>query len=70
AVGEGPASGPRTFRSLTTLRFTCAEPGASSFADLVAPSVDSVTLNGRALDPAEVFDGTRIALDGLAAENT
>ncbi|MFJ4698035.1 aminopeptidase N [Streptomyces sp. NPDC088768] len=70
AVGEGPASGPRTFRSLTTLRFTCAEPGASSFADLVAPSVDSVTLNGRALDPAEVFDGTRVALDGLAAENT
>ncbi|GAA2936827.1 hypothetical protein GCM10020221_35740 [Streptomyces thioluteus] len=29
----------------------------------------AVTLNGRALDPAAVFDGTRIALDGLAAEN-
>ncbi|WP_043264353.1 aminopeptidase N [Streptomyces sp. CT34] len=59
-----------TFRSRTTIRFRCAEPGASSFADLLAPSVRSVTLNGRELDPAAVFDGTRIALDGLAAQNT
>ncbi|MET9879219.1 aminopeptidase N [Actinacidiphila glaucinigra] len=59
----------RTFRSVTTVRFRCTEPGASSFADLLAPSVTSVTLNGRELDPAEVFDGTRITLDGLAAEN-
>ncbi|MDX3234852.1 aminopeptidase N [Streptomyces sp. ME03-5709C] len=58
-----------TFRSVTTIRFRCAEPGASSFADLLAPSVTSVTLNGRELDPAVVFDGTRIALDDLAAEN-
>ncbi|MEU1618215.1 aminopeptidase N [Streptomyces sp. NPDC005722] len=57
------------FRSVTTIRFRCAEPGASSFADLLAPAVTSVTLNGRELDPAEVFDGTRITLDGLAAEN-
>ncbi|WP_274915694.1 aminopeptidase N [Streptomyces sp. WZ-12] len=59
-----------TFRSRTTIRFRCAEPGATSFADLLAPSVASVTLNGRELDPAEVFDGTRIALADLAAENT
>ncbi|MGA5561567.1 aminopeptidase N [Streptomyces platensis] len=59
-----------TFRSRTTLRFRCAEPGASTFADLLAPSVTSVTLNGRELDPQAVFDGTRITLDGLAAENT
>lgn len=59
-----------TFRSRTTLRFRCAEPGASTFADLLAPSVTSVTLNGRELDPRTVFDGTRITLDGLAAENT
>ncbi|WP_336052270.1 aminopeptidase N [Streptomyces sp. CA2R101] len=68
AVASGPEA--ETFRSLTTLRFRCAEPGASAFADLLAPSVTSVTLNGRELDPAEVFDGTRITLDGLAAENT
>ncbi|MFE3687775.1 aminopeptidase N [Streptomyces sp. NPDC059095] len=68
AVGEAPA-GPRTFRSLTTIRFRSARPGASTFADLIAPSVTSVTLNGRALDVAEVFDGSRIALDDLAADN-
>ncbi|MGK5631772.1 aminopeptidase N [Streptomyces sp. URMC 123] len=62
-------SEPRTFRSTTTIRFRCAEPGASTFADLVAPAVSSVVLNGRALDPATVFDGSRIALDGLAADN-
>ncbi|MEV8522833.1 aminopeptidase N [Streptomyces sp. NPDC052000] len=68
AVGDAP-DGPRTFRSLTTVRFRSARPGASTFADLIAPSVTAVTLNGRALDPAEVFDGNRIALDDLAEEN-
>jgi aminopeptidase N len=68
AVGDTPA-GVRTFRSTTTLRFRCAEPGAATFADLLAPAVRSVTLNGRDLDPAEVFDGSRIALDDLQAEN-
>jgi aminopeptidase N len=58
-----------TFRSVTTIRFRCSEPGAATFVDLVAPSVSSVVLNGRVLEPAAVFDGTRIALDGLAASN-
>ncbi|MET7911805.1 aminopeptidase N [Streptomyces avermitilis] len=62
-------SAPRTFRSVTTIRFRCAEPGATSFADLVAPSVTAVSLNGRDLDPGEVFDGARILLEDLAAEN-
>ncbi|MFJ3924016.1 aminopeptidase N [Streptomyces sp. NPDC090022] len=70
AVDEAePAEGPRTFRSVTTIRFRAAVPGAATFADLIAPSVDAVTLNGRALDPAEVFDGARIALADLASEN-
>ena len=55
--------GADTFRSVTTIRFRCAEPGASSFADLIAPCVTSVTLNGRELDPGGVFDGARIALE-------
>ncbi|MGW3241663.1 aminopeptidase N [Streptomyces sp. NPDC001070] len=59
----------KTFRSVTTIRFRCTEPGAASFADLVAPSVTAVTLNGRELDPAAVFDGARIALEDLADEN-
>ncbi|MCT9087600.1 aminopeptidase N [Streptomyces sp. ASQP_92] len=68
AVGDAP-DGPRTFRSLTTIRFRSRRPGAATFADLIAPSVTSVSLNGRALDPAKVFDGNRIALDDLAEEN-
>ncbi|SCK18330.1 aminopeptidase N [Streptomyces sp. WMMB 322] len=69
ATAPPPAKGPRTFRSTTTIRFRCSEPGASSFADLVAPQVHSVTLNGRSLPVDTVFDGTRVALDGLEAEN-
>ncbi|MGN8245830.1 aminopeptidase N [Cellulomonas soli] len=61
-------SSPTTFRSRTVLRFEAAV-GASTFVDLIAPVVLSVTLNGRALDPAEVFADSRIALDDLAAEN-
>ncbi|WP_328747525.1 aminopeptidase N [Streptomyces sp. NBC_00285] len=69
AVGDQAGDGPRTFRSVTTIRFRCNEPGASSFADLIAPSVTALSLNGRDLDPGEVFDGSRIALEDLAADN-
>ena len=62
AVGEHDGDGPRTFRSVTTIRFRCAEPGAASFADLIAPGVTAVSLNGKDLDPGEVFDGSRIAV--------
>jgi len=54
-----------TYRSVTTVRFDSTENGAESFIDLVAPSVHEVTLNGDALDPAEVFKDSRIALPGL-----
>ncbi|GAA3974853.1 aminopeptidase N [Streptomyces marokkonensis] len=69
ATGDAQGDGPRTFRSVTTIRFRCNEPGASSFADLIAPSVTAVSLNGRDLDPSEVFDGSRIALEDLAGDN-
>ncbi|MEU9441455.1 aminopeptidase N [Streptomyces sp. NPDC048304] len=54
-----------TYRSVTTVRFDVARGGAESFIDLVAPTVHEVTLNGDALDPAEVFKDSRIALPGL-----
>ncbi|MGW5254061.1 aminopeptidase N [Streptomyces sp. NPDC004012] len=54
-----------TYRSVTTVRFDSQENGAESFIDLVAPTVHEVTLNGDALDPAEVFKDSRIALPGL-----
>ncbi|MFG2328655.1 aminopeptidase N [Streptomyces sp. NPDC048604] len=68
AVGESDRE-VRTFRSLTTIRFRRTGTGDATFVDLIAPSVTSVTLNGRELDPAAVFDGSRIALDGLQDEN-
>ena len=58
-----------TFRSTTVVRFTATTPGASSFIDLIAPTVHEVVLNGTSLDPAEVFADSRIALPSLAAEN-
>ncbi|WP_371481523.1 aminopeptidase N [Kitasatospora sp. NBC_00315] len=68
-VTSAPDPAAATFASTTTVRFRCSQPGAATFVDLLAPAVRSVRLNGRELDPAEVFDGTRIALDSLAAEN-
>ncbi|WP_406352260.1 aminopeptidase N [Streptomyces sp. NBC_00658] len=68
-AGRAAEGAPRTFRSVTTIRFRSAEPGATSFADLIAPSVTALSLNGKDLDPGEVFDGTRILLEDLAADN-
>ncbi|MEU5430463.1 aminopeptidase N [Streptomyces olivoreticuli] len=56
-----------TYRSETLVRFEAAEAGAESFIDLVAPAVREVVLNGTALDAAEVFADSRIALPGLLA---
>ncbi|MFE6689876.1 aminopeptidase N [Streptomyces sp. NPDC057743] len=56
-----------TFRSVTSVRFDAAQDGAASFIDLVAPTVHEVQLNGTALDVAEVFADSRIALPGLRA---
>ncbi|MDR0416724.1 MAG: aminopeptidase N, partial [Propionibacteriaceae bacterium] len=58
-----------TFATVTTIRFACRTPGAATFADLIAPAVRAVTLNGAELDPAAVFADCRIALPGLAADN-
>jgi len=61
-------TGPDVFRSRTVVRFT-AVPGASTFIDAITARVHLVVLNGVALDPADVADGTRIELTGLAADN-
>jgi aminopeptidase N len=62
-------TGPDTFRSTTTVAFTCREPGATTWIDLIAPTVESISLNGRSLDPATHFDGARITLPDLEAAN-
>ncbi|MEO3842243.1 aminopeptidase N [Streptomyces sp. B22F1] len=65
--GAKEAAEGGTFRSVTTVRFSAAEEGAETFADLIAPEVHEVVLNGTALDAAEVFADSRIALRGLRA---
>ncbi len=57
-----------TFGSTTVIRFSCREPGAATFADLVGAQVHEITLNGRMIDPAAYVD-SRIPLDDLQADN-
>jgi aminopeptidase N len=57
-----------TFASTTTLRFTCSEPGATTFADLVEAHVREITLNGRPVD-VSAYSDSRITLTDLEADN-
>jgi aminopeptidase N len=59
-----------TFRSTTTVTFDSSQPGAATFVDLIAPSVERITLNGTDLDPTTHFDGVRVTLPELAEHNT
>jgi aminopeptidase N len=67
-VDLSEAASASTFAAMTTVRFACRQPGADTWIDLVAESVESVELNGRLLD-ASGYDGARLALPGLAADN-
>ena len=58
-----------TFGSTTTIRFTCSEPGAETFADLVGATVHRITLNDVEINPATAYADNRIALSGLQADN-
>jgi aminopeptidase N len=62
-------TGPETFSTRSTIRFTCSQPGAETFLDFVGGTVESVTVNGTDLDPAEHYSDSRVRLPGLAAEN-
>ncbi|MCT9868010.1 aminopeptidase N [Paenarthrobacter aurescens] len=57
------------YPSTSTLTFS-AEPGSATFLDFIGGGVQSVVLNGQALDAGNVVDRDRIILEGLAAENT
>jgi aminopeptidase N len=61
--------GEDVFGSVSVITFDCAEPGASTYADLIAQSVHEITLNGSPVDPATAYASGRIALSGLAAHN-
>jgi aminopeptidase N len=61
--------GGEVFGSTSVIRFGCRQPGASTYADLVAPTVREITLNGAAIDPAKGYADGRIALTGLTERN-
>lgn len=62
--------GDERFESVTTVRFTCTRPGASTFVDLHGAHVRKVTLNGRDLDvSAYDADKGRFPLPDLAESN-
>jgi aminopeptidase N len=62
-------TGDKTFESTTTLRFTCREPGAETFADLVGAIIHEITLNGEPVDEASSYQDSRITLTDLQEEN-
>ena len=59
------ATGPTTFRTRSTVDFMASQEGAGTFIDLIAASVEQITLNGESLDPATHFDGVRVQLPAL-----
>jgi len=59
----------QTFRSTTRVRFDASTPGATTFVDLIAPTVHEVVLNGRSLDVGAVVSTGRIELADLADVN-
>ncbi len=59
-----------TYVSRTTVTFHSIIAGSSTWLDLIAPSVRSITLNGRELDPATHFADSRITLPDLDSSNT
>jgi aminopeptidase N len=61
--------GDKIFRSVSVIDFDCAEPGADTYADLIAEAVHEITLNGVPVDPDVAVAGGRVALTGLAASN-
>jgi len=61
--------GEEFFGTQSVISFSCAEPGAASYLDLVAESVQEISLNGTPVDPAVAYADGRIALADLQAEN-
>ncbi|WP_141014116.1 aminopeptidase N [Nocardioides sambongensis] len=69
-LSQATEDGVTTFGSTSTIEFTCAEPGAETWLDLVDAEIHEITVNGTSVDPAEAYADSRIRLTGLAAENT
>ncbi|HCT78087.1 MAG TPA: aminopeptidase N, partial [Micromonosporaceae bacterium] len=62
--------GAGSFFSVTTVRFTASEPGASTFIEVAAASVRRAVLNGAELELSEWTGDDGLKLPNLAADNT
>jgi aminopeptidase N len=62
--------GGSTFRSVTTVAFRCAEPGAETFIEVAAAGIRSARLNGAVVDTSGWSAEKGLTLTGLAVENT
>jgi aminopeptidase N len=59
----------RTFPSTSVVRFSCREPGTTTHVDITADSITEATLNGEPIDVSAGFNGQRLQLPPLAADN-
>ncbi|WP_144128369.1 aminopeptidase N, partial [Catellatospora sichuanensis] len=62
--------GDGTFRSVTTVKFTAATPGAGTFVEVAASKILRAELNGTALDTSAWTAETGLVLPQLAEQNT
>ncbi|MGB9377871.1 MAG: aminopeptidase N [Mycobacteriales bacterium] len=65
----GGKPGERTFHSVSRVSFTCSQPGAETFLDVVAETIRSATLNGEPIDTSDYDPEQGIKLSGLTADN-
>ncbi|MBA3487971.1 MAG: aminopeptidase N, partial [Longispora sp.] len=66
----GGKPGDRTYRCRTEIHFTCSEPGVSTFIEVAAETIASVTLNGSAVDFGGWSPEKGLVLPSLAGDNT
>jgi aminopeptidase N len=67
-VASAPTDSP-IFRSRSTVRFRCTEPGAITHIDITAARVLEASLNGEPIDVEAAFNGRRLTLPALAESN-
>jgi aminopeptidase N len=60
---------PMIFRSTSTVRFGCVEPGAETHIDITADRIVAASLNDEPIDIEAGFTGQRLRLPALAADN-
>ncbi len=61
-------TGPDTFTTSARIEFS-ADDGGSTFVDFLGDSVGAVELNGEPVDAGTAYDGARVHLTGLRAQN-